>query len=664
MADISLSPINTLDRLSSINDNFDTIESVINSQILHTQGGNNVMSQALDMNGRRVLNVPAPTSPTDLVRLQDLESIVVDGYTDASLITYTAQGTGAEVTNVQDRIREFGRSPTDFGAVFDGVTDDTAAWVACEAAIYAAGGGKLLVPEGHSIVSEVITIRSNICVEGQGYSSVVEQTSANSRVFENLNHNDGVLGGSIIDENISFKNLRVINNMADSTSEFAHCVQFCYVRNLVVENIWVEGAKGDGLYLGHNQQYRIDNVRVSNCDRQGVTIQSGIGGAVNGIYGINYNTNALLDIEPDTGATVVGLSVKNVKLLSGSGKTLNIYGQYSPPQIYDLHIENVDAAGGLIVTGITRSKLSNINITHSTGRALEMYACYGVDIDNIDIRGTYDAAKVYLASSSDLNFSNIDIDGPGGSSNVSFDVNDACGRVYVNGLNISSGGVYGIRVRNSQDVEIANARVAGTSSYGAIVAHTSGTSNNITFRNITFSGVTTGVRVDSGTVGNVYLHDIRGATTNISLGSFTGLVHGAPVSFTPTLYGSGTAGTQVYTTQVGTYHIVDKMCYYQVAITLSTRDAAATGEPLIGGFPSALAALAVGSAHHSCAISEWGNITLPASATSIGAHVAAGAQYIRLRASGAGVAVQNLSIATHIANTTSIVLSGCIMLAN
>lgn len=106
MSDISLIPISTLDRLSSINSNFDTIESVINNQVLHSRGGNNVLSQDLDMNDRRILNLPQPTSPNDPVRLQDLESIVTSGFTDASLITYTPAGTGAEVTTVQAKLRE------------------------------------------------------------------------------------------------------------------------------------------------------------------------------------------------------------------------------------------------------------------------------------------------------------------------------------------------------------------------------------------------------------------------------------------------------------------------------------------------------------------------------------------------------------------------------
>tara|TARA_R110000772_G_scaffold268633_1_gene396947 strand:- start:826 stop:3294 length:2469 start_codon:yes stop_codon:yes gene_type:complete len=72
MTDIVLSTVQNTDNLSSINDNFDKVEGVINTEIVHTTGGNNVMSQDFDMNSNKILNIPKPVDPTDIVRLQDL----------------------------------------------------------------------------------------------------------------------------------------------------------------------------------------------------------------------------------------------------------------------------------------------------------------------------------------------------------------------------------------------------------------------------------------------------------------------------------------------------------------------------------------------------------------------------------------------------------------
>jgi hypothetical protein len=63
MTDITLAPISSGYSLSPINDNFETLKSVINSQVVHTTGGNNIMLQDLDMNGYHIIN--AQTNPGD-----------------------------------------------------------------------------------------------------------------------------------------------------------------------------------------------------------------------------------------------------------------------------------------------------------------------------------------------------------------------------------------------------------------------------------------------------------------------------------------------------------------------------------------------------------------------------------------------------------------------
>ena len=67
----------------TINNNFNTIKSWIQSNLLHRDGlqswENNSMEAELDMNSNTIVNLPAPTAPTHPVRLQDIDSTYLTG---------------------------------------------------------------------------------------------------------------------------------------------------------------------------------------------------------------------------------------------------------------------------------------------------------------------------------------------------------------------------------------------------------------------------------------------------------------------------------------------------------------------------------------------------------------------------------------------------------
>ena len=74
MSDIVLVPITSGYNVSKINLNFDKIEDVINSQVLHTSGGNNTMFQDLDMNSFALLNVQTDVNnPDSLLTVGDAD---------------------------------------------------------------------------------------------------------------------------------------------------------------------------------------------------------------------------------------------------------------------------------------------------------------------------------------------------------------------------------------------------------------------------------------------------------------------------------------------------------------------------------------------------------------------------------------------------------------
>jgi len=65
MSDVQLAQITSGYNVSRINDNFNTLKEVVNEEVLHRTGGNNVMSQDLDMNSNEILNVNVDVNNPD-----------------------------------------------------------------------------------------------------------------------------------------------------------------------------------------------------------------------------------------------------------------------------------------------------------------------------------------------------------------------------------------------------------------------------------------------------------------------------------------------------------------------------------------------------------------------------------------------------------------------
>jgi len=71
MTDIVLTPITSGYNLAKINANFVKVQDVINNEVVHSIGGNNVMHQNLDMNGFAILNADVdPTDPESLLTVE------------------------------------------------------------------------------------------------------------------------------------------------------------------------------------------------------------------------------------------------------------------------------------------------------------------------------------------------------------------------------------------------------------------------------------------------------------------------------------------------------------------------------------------------------------------------------------------------------------------
>lgn len=84
---------------------FTKIANAINDQLDRTDATSNQLTVDLDVNGKKLLNVPAPTVDTDVVRMTDVPGLI-SSFFDASNFTYDNSTSLLTATNVQDAIDE------------------------------------------------------------------------------------------------------------------------------------------------------------------------------------------------------------------------------------------------------------------------------------------------------------------------------------------------------------------------------------------------------------------------------------------------------------------------------------------------------------------------------------------------------------------------------
>jgi len=211
-----------------------------------------------------------PTVSTTTVAQLDaaVSSFVNTTGNNASSILYNPTGTGAVQTTVQAKLRE-SVSVKDFGAVGDGVADDTLAiQAACNTA------NDVFFPAGTYLVSE-LDIPSDTCLYGvKNKKSIIKRK------------NNGATNAFITvvnKSNVSFKYLQIDGNKANQTNA-AHNIAIVGSEQIVVEHCLIKNAKiisggygagiafSDGTNDTEVEQSRVAFNTIENCDGAGIYI--------------------------------------------------------------------------------------------------------------------------------------------------------------------------------------------------------------------------------------------------------------------------------------------------------------------------------------------------------------------------------------------------------
>lgn len=174
--------------------------------------------------------------------------------TGSSMIGFIQAGANAVTRTAQSKMRDT-VSVKDFGAVGDGVADDTAA---IQAAL-SSGAKAVVIPAGSTyIINGGLTLpASGVTVQATG-ATIKLKNSASSLAMLYITGNDCVVDGGTWDGNKANGNIGVWGSAQFGSYNIAMYADRCTVKNIDSTNTWGIGVKGFGNYLS-----------VLNCRIQG-----------------------------------------------------------------------------------------------------------------------------------------------------------------------------------------------------------------------------------------------------------------------------------------------------------------------------------------------------------------------------------------------------------
>ena len=227
---------------------------------------------------------------------------ITDKNLGSSYIGYDQGGTGAVARTIQSKLQEI-VSVKDFGAVGDGVTDDTAAIQAAYNAL-STSLGTVYFPIGKYKVTSQINIPSGINTTGEGYSSQILNNVPNT----GINYNAGPACLSFAGEG-SISDIRVTG-----TTNTAHGIAIINGHYWKIERVVSEYNGGHGFWFQGSWDGICIRTNAAYNNYDGYYAGTNVNGGCNALCLLNiesqWNNNAGIELIGLNNASIIASAIE------------------------------------------------------------------------------------------------------------------------------------------------------------------------------------------------------------------------------------------------------------------------------------------------------------------------------------------------------------------